>query len=483
MDASWPQETVLQGSRSWIRQGPDLSGQTVVVVGLARSGEAAVRLLQAANHHVTVVDSRPEAHLMERLSRLDPRRLTLKAGGRHEDVLERADTIVLSPGVPSQQEPFVRLRKRGVRVIGELELASWYLDLPLIAVTGTNGKSTTVTLLGQILEASGKRVFVGGNLGRPLCEAALNDFLARMEPGFEQPPYEVVIAEASSFQLETIQSFHPRVALLLNLSADHLDRYASFEEYRGAKLRIFHNQTEEDVAILNGDDDAIAGLAESLRPRTLRFRTHGCVEDGAFVEDHALWVASAGRTLEICRVETLPLQGMHNIANALAASLAAWVCGCPLEAIRKALANARGLDHAMEIVASRAGVVFIDDSKGTNVDATVKALETLSQPVLLIAGGRDKGGEFSRLCPAVRQKVKHVLLLGEAAGRIREALEEYHAIEDVASLQEAVARAWQLSAPGDAVLLSPACSSFDMFRDYQDRGRQFQELVLALPER
>lgn len=481
MDASWPQEAVLRGSRSWSRERLDLSGQTVVV-GLARSGEAAVRLLQTADHHVTVVDSRPEAQLLERVNRLDRRRLTLMAGGRHEDVLGKADTIVLSPGVPSQQEPFISLRKRGVRVIGELELASWFLDLPLIAVTGTNGKSTTVTLLGQILEVSGKHAFVGGNLGRPLCEAALSVFQAHTDSGFKGLPYEVVVAEVSSFQLETIRWFHPNVALLLNLTPDHLDRYASFEEYREAKLRIFHNQTEEDVAILNGDDEAIAGLRHSLRPRTLEFSTGGRVEDGAFVEDHVLWLASEGRDREICRVETLPLQGRHNVANALAATLAAWVLGCPLEPIRKALANSRGLAHAMEIVASRRGVVFIDDSKGTNVDATLKALEALSQPVVLIAGGRDKGGDFSRLRQVVRQKVKHVFLLGEAAARIREALGDYHAVEDVTSLQEAVAGARRVSVSGDAVLLSPACSSFDMFQDYQDRGRQFRELVLTLPE-
>lgn len=482
METGLAQEAVLQGSKSQDRERPDLAGKTVVVVGLARSGEAAARLLQALDAHVTVVDSSPKAQLLERASRLDHERLTLKAGGMHEEVLEGADVIVLSPGVPSQQEPFRRLRQRGIPVIGELELASWYLDRPLIAVTGTNGKSTTVTVLGQILEASGKRVFVGGNLGRPLCEAALEALQARMNPKLGEAPAEVLVVEVSSFQLETIQSFHPNLSILLNLSPDHLDRYTSFNEYREAKLRIFENQTKDDVAILNYDDDALLGLAADLRPRILGFRTRGHVEEGAFMAENALWASSEGRIWKVCSVEELSLPGTHNAANALAASLAALVCGCPVEVIRKSLGQCQGLHHAMEVVASHRDVLFIDDSKGTNVDATLKALESLSRPILLIAGGRDKGGDFSRLRAVVRQKVKRVFLLGEAASRIRDALGDDPSVEQVRSLQEAVDRAWRASAPGDAVLLSPACSSFDMFRDYQDRGRQFRKLVCELPE-
>lgn len=465
-----------------LQPAAELRGKRVTVVGLARSGVAAARLLQAVGASVTVADSKEEAGLAEALSRLDRRGLTVKVGSDYESALERAELVVISPGVPSRLGSLAAARGRGVRVIGELELASRFLNAPILAVTGTNGKSTTVTLTGRLLNESGQRAFVGGNLGTPLCDAALEACRAGGPAGRGGTPYDYIVAEVSSFQLETIERFHPWVAAVLNITPDHLDRYASVDEYAEAKTRIFENQTARDFALLNLDDDRVQGLRNRARAKLLGFSRSRPVSEGACLEDDRLVVTIGNRRTEVCRRNELRIPGDHNVSNALAAATIGLLCGCPIDIIRRVFKTFPGLEHALEMVRELRGVRFVNDSKGTNVDATVRAVESLDQPILLIAGGRDKGADFARLREPVRCRVKHLILIGEAAPRIRKAVEPFGRITEAATLREAVDVAAHEAVSGDLVLLSPACASFDMFADYQDRGRQFKELVNSLPE-
>jgi UDP-N-acetylmuramoylalanine--D-glutamate ligase len=293
------------------------------------------------------------------------------------------------------------------------------------------------------------------------------------------------VAEVSSFQLETIDRFHPRVAAVLNITTDHLDRYDSLGDYVAAKRRIFLNQSAHDLAVLNRDDDPVRKMGQGIRPRTLWFTTKESRlpggADGAYLDDHRLVAQVAGRREEVCRREEIRMLGAHNIANSLAATLIGLLCDCPLDVIRRVLRSFPGLEHALELVRERQGVRFVNDSKGTNVDATLKALESFSDPIVLIAGGRDKGGDFGRLRESISRRAKHVVLMGEAGPRIREVLTGFDRVSAADSLKDAVELASREAVAGDVVLLSPACASFDMFRDYQDRGRQFKALVEALP--
>lgn len=460
----------------------ELKGKKVTVMGLARSGVAAARLLQAVGAKVTVADAKEDADVATVLSQLDRRALTVMVGRGYESALEGAELVVISPGVPYRMAALQAVRRRGGRVIGELELASWFLTAPVLAITGTNGKSTTVTLLGLLLAEGGKRVFVGGNLGTPLCEAALASYQWKSQGrGDAKGPYDYIVAEVSSFQLETIERFHPWVAAVLNVSTDHMDRYESLQDYVATKARIFENQTAEDFALLNRDDRRVAELDRGLRARVLGFSRTKPVEAGAYLDGDRVMVAVGGRIDAICRREEIRIPGGHNLANVMASLTVGLLCGCPLEAARRVLRTFPGLEHALEIVRERAGVTFVNDSKGTNVDATLKALESFDRPILLIAGGRDKGGDFVRLRDAVQRRAKRVILIGEAAARIRTALGGFAHISDATSLREAVEAAAREAMSGDVVLLSPACASFDMFTDYKDRGTQFKNLVKALP--
>ncbi len=464
----------------------ELKGRNVTVVGLARSGVAAARLLLAAGARVTVADAKEAGLLGDAPSRLGREGISLRLGAGYERALQGADLVVISPGVPSSLAILVEVREQGVRVIGELELASWFLTAPILAITGTNGKSTTVTLLGQLLKRSGKRTFVGGNLGTAMCEAALATYQdARGGAPVGGRPYDYVVAEVSSFQLETIERFHPAVAAVLNITTDHMDRYASFGHYTAAKARIFENQTPEDTALLNVDDPIVAAFRQGLRARVLGFTRTGSlpenVDGGLYLDGDRVMARLEGRQEELCRREDIRLLGSHNLANAMAALAVARWCDCPLEPLRQALNAFPGLEHALELVRERHGVRYVNDSKGTNVDATVKALESVEAPILLIAGGRDKGADFSKLREPIRRRVKHLILIGEAATQIQEALGGFERVHRAGSLREAVHEAVEVALSGDVVLLSPACASFDMFADYQDRGRQFKQLVNELP--
>lgn len=459
----------------------------IVVMGLARSGVGAARLLDAAGAHVTVVDRKEPAELGGMLSQLNPERIRTILGSGYESPLEDADLVVISPGIPSGLEALDRARKRGIKVIGELELASRFLNAPILAVTGTNGKSTTVTLIGLFLKEAGKTAFVGGNLGTAISEAALATYRAQSTPagGTAGRPYEFLVVEVSSFQLETIETFHPWVASLLNITLDHMDRYRSVEDYVAAKARIFENQKPGDYAVLNLDDERVARLHAGINAKVLGFRRHAsagkAVDGETYLAGDRIVSTVTGKLEEIGRRSDMRLIGLHNVDNVMAAVTYALLCGCPLDAIRNVLRSFPGLEHALEMVRERRGVRYVNDSKGTNVDATLKALEGIEQPIWLIAGGRDKGGDFSRLEGVIRERVKRLILIGEAAPRIKAAVGNFDRFCHAATLREAVELAAGKAEPGDVVLLSPACASFDMFADYQDRGRQFKSLVHGLP--
>jgi len=461
----------------------NLNGTKVTVVGLARSGVAAARLLQAVGAHVTVADRKERSELGPVLAQLDDASVGITVGSRYETALESAELVVISPGVPYRMEALERVRQRGVKVISELELASRFVSAPMLALTGTNGKSTTVTLIGKMLQESGKRVFVGGNLGTALSEAAIQTVLASQQglPG----PFDVLVVEVSSFQLETVEQFHPRIAALLNVTVDHQDRYASIDEYVAAKRRIFERQKPTDYALFNLDDQRVAALRHSVKARVLGFTRQSAlpadVTGGTYLEDDRLVTTVTGVRQEICRRQEIKIIGDHNVENAMVAATYALLSGGSLESVRRVLQTFPGLEHALEIVRDRRGVRFVNDSKGTNVDATLKAIESIDQPIWLIAGGRDKGGDFSRLAPAIRQRVKGLILIGEATPLIARAMAGFPAIGRAASLKEAVQAAADSAASGGVVLFSPACASFDMFADYQDRGRQFKALVQSLP--
>lgn len=461
----------------------ELAGTKVTVVGLARSGVAAARLLQEAGARVTVADKKDRAELTAALEHLDQSKIGVTLGSGYASALESADLVVISPGVPYRLEALERVRRRGVKVVSELELASRFLSAPILALTGTNGKSTTVTLIGKMLQQSGRRVFVGGNLGTALSEAAGNSLQASK---LGRPsPYDYLVVEVSSFQLETVEQFHPWIAAILNVTVDHQDRYDSIDEYVAAKNRIFENQTPSDYALFNLDDARVAALRRGAKARVLGFtRTSTLPSDvagGTYLDQDWIVTTVTGRPQEVCRRDEITIIGNHNIENAMAAATFALLSGCSLDAIRQVLREFPGLEHALEIVRERRGVRFVNDSKGTNVDATLKALESVEQPIWLIAGGRDKGGDFSRLAPAVRRRVKRLILIGEAAPLIAKAMQGYQAIDRADTLREAVELAAAGASAGEVVLLSPACASFDMFADYQDRGRQFKALVHELP--
>jgi UDP-N-acetylmuramoylalanine--D-glutamate ligase len=461
----------------------DLAGTKVTVVGLARSGVAAAKLLQEAGARVTVADRKDRAELSEALERLDQAQIGVSVGSGYEASLAEADLVVISPGVPYRMAALEEVRRRGVKVISELELAARFMSVPILAITGTNGKSTTVTLLGKMLQESGKLAFVGGNLGTALSEAARSSLEAAKQG--RAAPYEYLVVEVSSFQLETVEQFHPWIAAVLNVTVDHQDRYDSIEEYVAAKNRIFQNQGASDYALFNLDDPRVEPLRRSSKARAIGFTRTGMPPPdlaGATYLDGDRIVTTAGGCLQdICRRADIRIIGQHNVENVMAAATYALLSGCPLEAIRRVLQTFPGLEHALEIVRDRRGVRFVNDSKGTNVDATLKALESIEQPIWLIAGGRDKGGDFSRLTPAIRRRVKRLILIGEAAPLIAEALQGFPAISRAGTLREAVQIGADGAASGEVVLLSPACASFDMFADYQDRGRQFKALVKALP--
>ncbi|MCH7614832.1 MAG: UDP-N-acetylmuramoyl-L-alanine--D-glutamate ligase [Nitrospinae bacterium] len=458
-----------------------LRGKVVAVVGLGKSGLAAAQLLEAVGARLRLVDQKPESELASLSDHFHHADVEMFGGDRFAEGVSRSELVVLSPGVPPSLDAIDEVRKKGVPVIGEVELASWFLPMPLVAVTGTNGKSTAVSLMGRIFEQSGQSVFVGGNLGTPLSEAAFAVYNNVQGDHERSCPYDIAVVEVSSFQLETIDRFHPFIAVILNITADHLDRHATFADYVAAKGRIFENQIADDFAVLNVDDSQLIPLHDSLRGLLVGFSMKERLHNGVFLDGPMIMASIGGQTYEVMPIGEIQLLGAHNVANVLAAVAVGVLCECPIADIRQAVGSYRGREHALEVVRHRRGVVFVNDSKGTNVDATIKALESFSQPVVIILGGKDKGGDFSQLCEALKQHAKSIVLIGEATETIANAIAGFGDIHQARSLAQAVELAECLAVSGDVVLLSPACASFDMFLDYLDRGQQFRDLVNALP--
>jgi UDP-N-acetylmuramoylalanine--D-glutamate ligase len=448
-----------------------LAGRRVTVVGLARSGVAACRLLRALRAQVTGTDAGHPDRLGADVQGLAHDGVRLHLGSSPPEAFRDAELVVVSPGVPTAAPALVECRDRGVPVIGEVELAYRVSTADVVAITGTNGKTTTTSLVGALLAEGGRRVLVGGNIGRPLTAEALSF-----------PADGVVVAEVSSFQLETVDRFRPRVAALLNLTPDHLDRHKTLEAYAEAKARIFARQTAADWAVVNADDPGAAALAGRAPGRLLWTSRRHEVREGAFVRDGWLTLRLGGLESPVAPVGEILLRGAHNLENVLAATACAAALGVAPERLRAAIRGFRAVAHRIEWVRERGGVAFYNDSKGTNVDATLKALAAFPEPIVLIAGGRDKGQRFDALAEAARGHVKAAVLIGEGRATIGPSLRAVTAVHEAASMEEAVATAAALAGPGDVVLLSPACASFDMFRDYEQRGEIFKAAALALPE-
>jgi len=453
----------------------ELSSRHIVVVGLARSGLAAARFLKENGARITITDRAAESELGPSVAQAQALGVDLELGGHRAATFRCADLVVVSPGVPHDLPAFQPARERGIELIGEMELASRFIKKPIVAVTGTNGKTTVTELVGRMLGASGKKVFVGGNIGNPLVEIAGKD-----------AGLDAIVVEVSSFQLDTIATFRAHVAVLLNITPDHLDRYADFEAYGRSKARIFENQGPSDFAIGPGDDPRVREYCRGINGLRLSFSTRppdgGQPAPGAVITLSRIAVAIPGRVQGALDLGHTGLIGPHNRENIAAAGLAALAAGGTLEGVQSALDDFRGLPHRIETVRTLQGIRFVNDSKATNVDAVIRALECFDDPVVLIMGGRNKGYDFAALREPVRHRVKKLITIGEAADEILTALGRApnQGSEKAADLQQAVRRAYESAASGDTVLLSPACASFDMFTSYAERGEQFRRLVEGL---
>ena len=458
---------VATRGRAWLAS---LAGREVTVVGLARSGIAAMRLLHEAGARVTGLDAKPIGALGREAAILRDAGVRITTGGPGGEAFAGAALVVVSPGVPLDSPQLAPARAAGLPIIGELELGWRAMEAETIAITGTNGKTTTTALTGALLAEQPRPVLVAGNIGTPLAAHALS--FARDG---------LLVAEVSSFQLETVDTFQPRVAAVLNVTPDHLDRHGSFDAYLDAKSRIFTNQSPSDCAVLNTDDPAAAALAARARARVLWFSRRRRLDHGVFVREG--WVAAKlnGHVEAICPLAEVQLRGAHNVENVLAATACALWVGLGADAIRRALGRFRAVEHRIEFVRDVRGVQFYNDSKGTNVASTVKALESFDERVVLIAGGKGKGQDFAPLAETARGRVGHVVVIGEDGPKIAAAFATVGiGVSTAPSMQAAIEGARAQARPGDVVLLSPACASFDMFDDYEHRGQVFKKLVGAL---
>jgi UDP-N-acetylmuramoylalanine--D-glutamate ligase len=441
-------------------------GKRVTVVGAARSGVAAAELLVRRGATVTLTDLRD--HIAD-ADRLREAGVALELGEHRESTLRESDLIVMSPGVPSRQPALDLARAAGVPIIGELELASRWLRGRIVAITGTKGKSTTTTLTGRMLEAGGYRVLVGGNIGNALS--------AQVEDSTEDT---IHVIEASSFQLESAETFAPWIAVLLNFSPDHLDRHASVEEYAAAKARVFEHQEPDGWAVLNADDPASLALASAVRAQRLLFSLHGSIADGIVTSATHIVRRAEGVERPLVPLRSIRLLGPHLIADVLAAAAVAWLAGVTPEAMTRAVEGFTGLEHALEPVTEIGGVRFVNDSKATNVEAARRAIESFGAGLVAIMGGRFKGGDLTDLVMPLKERGATVIAIGEARPLLHEALGGSVTVRDAADMGAAVRTAFGIASPGSVVVLAPACASFDMFRDYAERGRVFKQEALQL---
>lgn len=449
----------------------ECKGKKILVLGAGISGIAVAGILQQLGAQVTLSDTKPAESIKHDVKGVAAQGVVLALGDQNESLLEGTDYVVLSPGVSIYSPLVAKAQQKGITVMSEIEVAYRLCKAPIVAITGTNGKTTTTTLTGEILRAAGQEVVVGGNIG-----LALSQEVKDVSAG------GVVVAEISSFQLEGVIQFRPHIAAILNLTPDHIDRHGSLDTYRDMKERIFANQTAEDYLILNYDDPAVRDMASRAKSQVVFFSRLKALDSGVFVQDGTIRITWQNKTVDICAVDSIKIKGAHNVENALAACGAAFFAGAKPADMAKVLAEFPGVEHRIEPVTTVNGVTYYNDSKATNPESSIKALEAFSGHIILIAGGRDKKtdlGEFMRL---IKERVDHLILIGEAAERFNQAAVQHgvaniHFAEDFTG---AVNLAHQLAHPPQVVLLSPACASYDMFNNYEERGRIFKDLVRAL---
>ncbi|HUR36925.1 MAG TPA: UDP-N-acetylmuramoyl-L-alanine--D-glutamate ligase [Terriglobales bacterium] len=450
----------------------ELKNQRVLVVGLGKSGVSAATFLQSRGARVTVSDSKAEAELGKDIPALLDRGIVVETGAHGERTFRDQDLIVVSPGIPIDAPQLQQARAAGVKIIGEVELAACFLRGQMIAITGSNGKTTTTSLCGEILEKAGNQTQVGGNIGRPVTD--LID---------ESSADTWSVLEISSFQLETIDTFRPKIAVILNITPDHLDRHGDFATYTAAKARIFENQTADDCAVLNADDTTCVEISKKVKSDVFWFgmpksENHPGPEQGSFVRAATIfWRSRDGKETEIMPTEEISLKGRHNLENVLAAVCVGMLSGCTPAQIRKGVREFKAVEHRLELVATVNGVAYYNDSKATNVDATIKALESFPANIHLIVGGKDKGSDYTVLKSLLAKRVKGVYTIGAAAEKIESQVTGSVPIFRAETLGNAVRLAAEKSTAGDVVLLAPACASFDQFQNYEHRGRTFKELV------
>jgi len=447
----------------------NVKGRRVLVVGLGKSGVSSALFLQSMGGRVTVSDSKTEDQLREEIPTLLDRGIAVETGGHGERTFRDQDLIVISPGVPFNVPQLAQARQMGIPVIGEIELASLYLKGKIVAITGSNGKTTTTSLTGEILNKGGFKAQVGGNIGTPAISFVGDS---------TEDSYNVL--EISSFQLETIKTFRPYIAAVINVTPDHLDRHGSFEGYAVAKERVFENQTAEDYAILNADDPTCVAMAGRVKSQVRWISPKHGVDNGAFIRDEQIVYRESGRETQIMPVSELQLKGAHNLENVLCAVSAGMIVGCRPEDIRRAVAEFKAVEHRLEFVTAINGVQYYNDSKATNVDATIKALESFPKNIHIILGGKDKGSDYTVLKPLLQERVKQVYTIGAAAEKIENHIAGAAPVARAGTLENAIRLATEKAQPGDVVLLAPACASFDQFQSYEHRGRVFKDTVRQL---
>src|SRR4051812_21750701 len=446
----------------------DVNNKRVLVVGLGKSGVASALFLKQHGAKVSVSDSKSEDQLNEHIPVLLDNGISVETGSHGERTFQKQDLIVISPGVPVNAPALEPARKQKIPIIGEVELASRFLQGKLVAITGSNGKTTTTALAGDVIAAGGAKTLVGGNIGTP----AISLVSASSDASF-------TVLEISSFQLETMETFHPQVAVVLNVTPDHLDRHGTFEIYWEAKRRIFENQTADDFAVLNIDDPQAAKMGQGVKSQLRWFSRKTEVDSGAFVRgDRILYKDSQGER-EVLPLSDMQLKGAHNVENVLAAVVMGMIVGVAPEKIRAAVRNFKAVEHRLEFVANIKGVEYYNDSKATNVDATIKALESFPKNIHIILGGKDKGSDYTVLKPLLQTRVKRVYTIGAAAEKIESHIRGAVQITNAGTIEIAVRKAMEEASAGDVVVLAPACASFDQFTSYEHRGRVFKELVKA----
>ncbi|MEX1140120.1 MAG: UDP-N-acetylmuramoyl-L-alanine--D-glutamate ligase [Bacteroidota bacterium] len=447
-----------------------LENSRVTVLGAARSGIGVAKLLRSKGARVLVSDQRPDDQLREAHADLLASGIPLETAG-HSDRVFDASLIVLSPGVPSDAPVVLEAARRTIPIVSELEVASWFCKVPLVAVTGSNGKTTTTTLIGRILGDAKKKHVVAGNIGTAFSSVVL---------GLVEE--EIVVLEVSSFQLDHCESFRPGISVLLNITKDHMDRYGhSMERYAASKARVFANQKDGDTLIYCADDPWTAKIVSQAKCRKLPFSYSNHQAEGAWIQNGKMVLHVSNQRHDVVLLDQMTIRGVHNAYNAMAAVLAGFLSGVNPASMRATLRNFKGVEHRLEMVRDLNGVLFYNDSKATNVDSVRYALQAFTNPIILLLGGRDKGNDYSIIKSLVQERVKAIVALGESAQKIEAAFRDVVSVSRANSMDEAVTSASRLSQPGDLVLLSPACASFDWFTNYEHRGKVFKELVNRLP--